>query len=82
MGIKERVLDIVKNELGSGYDVQLKTVVLNGSGLDENVSRDLVMRLEEELEIEIPDTDAEKLNTVKDIVKYIEKKTKKGGKKK
>ena len=33
---------------------------------------ELVMALEEEFDMEIPDTDAEKIVTVGDVVKYIE----------
>ena len=40
---------------------------------------ELVMALEEEFEIEIPDEDAEKIKTVKDATEYIEKHAK-GGK--
>ena len=36
---------------------------------------ELVMAFEEEFEAEIPDEDAEKIQTVKDTVKYIENKT-------
>ena len=35
---------------------------------------ELVMAFEDEFDIEIPDEDAEKLKTVKDVVKYIESK--------
>lgn len=37
---------------------------------------ELVMGLEEEFDIEIPDEDAEKIGTVKDAIAYIEAKTK------
>jgi acyl carrier protein len=33
---------------------------------------EMIMRIEEELEIEIPDEEAEKLSTVADAVKYVE----------
>lgn len=71
--IEEQVLEVVGTVL-FGLEVKLDTVVLNASGIDEDFQRDLVMTLEEELEVDIPDTDAEKLTTVKDIVDYITKK--------
>ncbi len=71
--IEEQVLGVVRNIL-FGLEIKLDTIVLNASGIDEDFQRDLVMTLEEELEVEIPDTDAEKLVTVKDIVDYITKK--------
>ena len=41
-------------------------------GADSLDTVELVMQLEEEYGIEIPDEDAEKLQTVGDVVKYIE----------
>lgn len=75
--IEEQVLEIVRDEIGSGYDVTLDMVILNASGIIVERQRELIMRLEEELEVEIPDTDCEKLHTVKDIVDYITKKKEK-----
>ena len=72
--IEEQVLEIVRDEIGSGYDITLNMVILNASGIVEERQRELVMRLEEELELEIPDADCEKLHTVKDVVNYITKK--------
>lgn len=77
--IEEQVLELVRNEIGSGYEINLDTVILNASGINEERQRELVMRLEEELEVEIPDKDAEGLHTVKDIVDYIVDKTKASG---
>ena len=74
--IEEQILDIIRDEIGSGYEDTLDMVILNASGIDEERQRELVMRLEDELEVDILDADAEKMHTVKDIVKYIS--TKKG----
>lgn len=71
--IKEQVFGVIKTAL-FGVEIKLDTVVLNGSAIDKEFQRDLVMTLEDELEVEIPDVDAEKLVTVKDIVDYITKK--------
>jgi len=46
---------------------------LKADSLDEV---ELVMGLEEEFEIQIPDEDAEKITTVAEAVRYIEQKTK------
>lgn len=77
--VEEQVLEIVRNEIGSGYEINIDTTILNASGIDEERQRELVMRLEEELEVEIPDKDAEGLHTVKDIVDCIIEKTKASG---
>ena len=45
---------------------------LNADSLD---TVELVMALEEKFNIEIPDEDSEKINTVDDVVKYIVAKT-------
>jgi len=71
--IEEQVLEVVRTVL-FGIEIKLDSIVLNVSGIDRDFQRDLVMQLEEELEVEIPDADAEKLVTVKDIVDYITKK--------
>ena len=71
--IEEQVLGAIRTIL-FGVETKLESVVLNSSGIDGEFQRDLIMTLEEELEVEIPDTDAEKLTTVKDIVDYIVKK--------
>lgn len=71
--IEEQVLKVVKTVL-FGVEIKLDSVVLNASGIGREFQRDLVMTLEEELEVKIPDADAEKLITVKDIVEYITKK--------
>ena len=52
--IEEQVLEVVRTVL-FGVKITLNLVVLNGSGIDREFQRDLVMTLEEELEIEIPD---------------------------
>ena len=71
--IEEQVLEVVGTVL-FGLEIKLDTIVLNASGIDRDFQRDLVMQLEEELEVEIPDVDAGKLVTIKDIVDYITKK--------
>lgn len=71
--IEEQVLEVVGTVL-FGLEIKTDTIVLNASAIDREFQRDLIMTLEEELEVEIPDVDAEKLITVKDIVDYIVKK--------
>lgn len=77
MTTKDKIIEILSEELGSGLDFD-KDHVLNISGVGEEVNRNIVMLIEERLGVEISDEDAENLYTVKDIVDYVEKKTKKG----
>jgi acyl carrier protein len=71
MGVFEKVKAIVIEQLGVDEDkVTLETSFedLNADSLD---IVELVMALEEEFEMDIPDEDAEKLKTIGDAVNYI-----------
>ena len=48
--------------------VQLDEVILNASAID---GRDVIMAIEDELDVEISDEEAEKLYTVKDILEFL-----------
>ena len=43
-------------------------------GADSLDTVELIMAFEEEFDVEIPDTDAEKIKTVQDVIDYIESK--------
>ena len=78
--VEQQVKAIVAEQLG----VKAEQVVNDASfvddlGADSLDTVELVMALEEEFEIEIPDEDAEKIRTVKDAIDYIGKNAK-GGK--
>jgi acyl carrier protein len=73
--------DRVKKVIVEQLDVSAEEVTENASftedlGADSLDVVELVMGLEEEFEIEIPDEDSEKIATVADAVKYIDEKTK------
>ena len=74
--VAERVRKIVVEQLGVKED-ELKNDAsfVDDLGADSLDTVELVMALEEEFEIEIPDTDAEKLETVQKLVQYLETKT-------
>jgi len=74
MNIFEKVKAIVTEQLGvDAEEVTLETSFddLNADSLDVV---ELIMALEEEFDIEIPDEDAEKIKTVGDAVNYIKEK--------
>ncbi|MBC7341743.1 MAG: acyl carrier protein [Clostridia bacterium] len=76
MDIFEKIKSIVADQLGISEDeITMDTSFedLNADSLD---IVELIMSLEEEFGIEIPDEDAEKLTTVKAAVEYIKEKTK------
>ncbi len=71
------IFDKVKSMLVDQLSVEEEKVTMEASitedlGADSLDVVDLVMSLEEEFGLEIPDEDVEKIKTVGDIVKYIE----------
>jgi acyl carrier protein len=71
----EKVRSIIKEQLGVDEEkVTLEASIIDDLGADSLDVVDLVMSLEEEFDVEIPDEDVEGMKTVGDIVKYIEAK--------
>ena len=71
--IDQRVKDIIVEQLGVKPDqVTLEAKFIEDLGADSLDTVELIMALEEEFGIEVPDEQAEKLTTVGDVVKYIE----------
>ena len=68
----ERVKKIIIEQLGTvDTAVTMEASFLDDLGADSLDIVELVMALEEEFDMEIPDTDAEKVVTVGDVVEYI-----------
>ena len=73
--VEERVINIVCEQLGTSRDkISLETSFINDLGADSLDTVELVMEFEDEFQINIPDEDAEKIQTVGDAVKYINEK--------
>jgi acyl carrier protein len=71
--IEERVKDIIVEQLGVKSDqVTPEAKFIEDLGADSLDTVELVMALEEEFGNEIPDEQAEKLQSVGDVIKYIE----------
>ena len=69
----EKVREILCDQLDVEEDsVTMNSAIVDDLGADSLDIVDLVMTLEEEFDIEIPDEEAENVKTVGDIVKYIE----------
>ena len=80
--IEERVIQIVCDNLGVNKEqVTRNTSFQEDVGADSLDIVELVMELEEEFEITIPDEEAEKIKTVGEAIDYIKKEIekKKGG---
>jgi len=76
MAVAEKVKAIIVEQLGAKPEEVTPTAsFVNDLGADSLDTVELVMALEEEFGVEIPDEDAEKIITVEDAIKYIEKKT-------
>ena len=71
--IFEKLKEIIVNQLGVDEEqVKLKSTFVDDLSADSLDIVELVMNIEEEFDMEIPDEAAEKIVTVEDVVKYIE----------
>lgn len=73
MEFEERVKKIIIDQLGvNSEQVVPEASFIDDLGADSLDTVELVMALEEEFDIEIPDEDAEKITTVAQAAEYIE----------
>lgn len=80
MSVESRVIDIVCEHLAVNKEqVTRSTSFVEDIGADSLDIVELVMELEEEFDIQIPDDQAEKIKTVGEAVDYIEIKLKEKG---
>ena len=71
--IEEKVKDIIVEQLGVNPEqVNPEAKFIEDLGADSLDTVELVMAFEEEFSIEVPDEDAEKLQTVGDVITYVE----------
>lgn len=72
MSVDERVKEIIVEQLGvDATQVTERAKFVDDLGADSLDTVELVMALEEEFSLEIPDEDAEKITSVGDAVEYI-----------
>ncbi len=73
--VEEKVKEIIIEQLGvTAEQVTPQASFIEDLGADSLDTVELVMAFEEEFGVEVPDEDAEKLQKVGDVVKYIEEK--------
>ncbi len=78
MAVEQKVKQIIVEQLGvDEAQVDNNASFVDDLGADSLDIVEMVMAFEEAFELEIPDEDAEKINTVKDAIDYIEAKTQK-----
>ncbi len=77
MNVEERVKNIIVEQLNvDAESVTPDASFVDDLGADSLDIVELVMTMEEEFDLEIPDEDAEKLKTVQDVASYLNKKGK------
>ncbi|MCH2177802.1 MAG: acyl carrier protein [Mariniblastus sp.] len=71
--VEEKVIDIVAEQLGVDKEkIKPESNFVNDLGADSLDTVELVMELEEEFDISIPDEAAEKIQTVGEAINHIE----------
>ena len=75
MANTDKIKSIIAEQLGvKAEEVTPESSFVDDLGADSLDTVELIMALEEEFNIEIPDEDAEKMSKVSDVIKYIEEK--------
>ena len=70
--ILEMLKEIIVEQWGLEYEnIKLDTSFIDDLGADSLDIVELIMALEEEFDMQIPDSEAEKISTVNDVVEYI-----------
>lgn len=77
MALSPKIKDIIVEQLGVDPEkVKPEASFIDDLGADSLDIVELVMAMEEEFDLEIPDEDAEKLKSVSDVQEYLSKKGK------
>jgi acyl carrier protein len=72
VNVEQKVKGIIAEQLGVGEDeIKATSSFIEDLGADSLDIVELVMAMEEEFEVEIPDEEAENIKTVQDAVNYI-----------
>jgi len=76
MTIEEKVRKLIAEKLDVDYnDVVPQAALIDDLGADSLALVEMIMTMEEEFDIEVPDDDAEKLVTVENAIAYIKEMT-------
>jgi acyl carrier protein len=77
MAVEDKVREIIVEQLGvSPEEVVPEASFIDDLGADSLDIVELVMAIEEEFALEIPDDDAEKIQTIQDAITYVEERVK------
>lgn len=73
MSIAQKVTEIISQQLDVDVaEIKMEASFIDDLGADSLAIVELVLALEEEFQIEIPDEDTEKIQTVQDAISYIQ----------
>lgn len=73
MALVDRVTEIIMEQLGvSREEIRPEASFIDDLGADSLDIVELVMAMEEEFDIEIPDEEAEKIQTIRDATDYLQ----------
>ena len=76
MDLEQRVSEIIVEQLGvSRDDIESESSFVDDLGADSLDIVELVMAMEEEFGLEIPDEDAERMQNIGDVISYVEERT-------
>ncbi len=76
MSTDKKIKQIIAEQLGlNEEEIADSASLLDDLGADSLDIVELVMAMEEEFEMEIPDEDAEKIVSVKDVIDYVKRRT-------
>lgn len=71
----DKIQEIIIDQLGlEDVEITMNTNLMKDLEADSLDAVEIIMAIEDEYDIEIPDEDAEKIQTVGDLVKYVEEK--------
>jgi acyl carrier protein len=75
MAVEDRIKGIIVDQLGvSGDEIVPEASFIDDLGADSLDIVELVMAMEEAFDVEIPDDDAEKIQTIGDAISYLKEK--------
>ena len=76
MSIQSKIISLTATQLGLGEDeVSLDSNFMDDLGADSLDTVELIMNIEEEFEIEIPDDEVAEMHTVKSVLNYVTMRT-------
>ena len=76
MALEERIREIIVEQLGVSADEAVNEASFTDDlGADSLDIVELVMAIEEEFGIEVPDEDAERMQNIGDVINYVQEKT-------